>query len=149
MVLARTSIVGILLVGAIALSAAVFGLFNWRWLEQRHLLEREGIATIAHVDAVTISHKACNSSVQLTWTDAGSAHHTGRFMTCFANRSAGDSIPVRYLRADPDTAIIAEGNGGLPDDQYQTGAMIGAIVALVMAAVAAKLMMDWQRSNAG
>lgn len=149
MALARTPLPGILLVGGIAVLAAIFGLFNCRWLEQRHTLESNGIAAIAHIDAVTISHKACNSSVQLTWADAGGAHHTGHFMTCFANRSAGDTIPVRYLQADPGTAMIAEGEGGIPDDQYRTGTMIGAVVALVMAGVAAKLVIDRQRSRAG
>jgi len=46
-------------------------------------------------------------------------------MTCFANRSAGDTIPVRYLQADPDTAMIAEGEVGIPDDPYRNGIMMG------------------------
>lgn len=149
MALARIPLAGILLVGGIAVLAAVFGLFNWHWLEQRHMLERQGIAAIAGIDAVTISHKACNSSAQLTWSDAGGALHTGHFMTCIANRSAGDTIPVRYLLADPDTAMIAEGEGGLPDDQYRNGTLIGAVVALVMAGVAAKLVIDRRRSRTG
>jgi len=149
MALARTPLFGILLVSGIAILAAIFGLFNWHWLEQRHLLERQGIVAIAHVDGVIISHKACNSSVQLTWMDANGAHHSGRFMTCYGNRAVGESIPVRYLKADPGTAMIAASEGGLPDDQYRTGTIIGSVAGLVMACVSVKLMGDRHRYNVG
>jgi hypothetical protein len=149
MAMSRTPLAGILLVGGIAVAAGVFGSFNWGWLEQRHVLEREGVAAVARIDAVSISHKTCNSSAQLTWTEARGAVHAGRFMTCFANRWAGQTIPIRYLKTDPDTAMIAPGEGGLPDDQFHTGAMIGAVVAMVLGCAAAKLMIDRRRSNAG
>ncbi|WP_218006128.1 hypothetical protein [Novosphingobium lentum] len=147
MALSRAPHAGIILVGAMAVAAAVFGVFNWRWLEQRQLLETGGIAAVAHIDAVTISHKACNSSVVLSWVDASGSPHSGDFLSCFANRSAGTTIPIRYLKTDPATAMIAAGEGGLSDDHYKNGALIGAVVALIMAFVTAKLTVERSRKT--
>lgn len=148
MALSRNPLGGILLVAGVALAAAVFGGLNWHWLEERRQLDKEGIAAVGHIDAVTISHKACNSSIRVSWADAGAARHAGRFMTCFANRSAGQAIAIRYLPQQPDIAMIAEGEGGLPDEQYRTGMRIGLIVAAVMGAVAVHLVMR-RRSETG
>ena len=139
MALSRTPIAGIILVGGIAIAAAAFGLLNWRSLDERMRLEREGVAAVARVDAVTISHKACNSSIQLRWVDANGAGHAGRFMSCFANRATGEKVRIRYLPEQPDEAMLADDEGGLPEAQVRTGIVIGAIVAAVMGAVAVSL----------
>ena len=139
MALSRTPIAGIVLVGGIAIAAAAFGLSNWRTLEERRQLEREGVAAVAQVAAVTISHKACNSSVLLRWAESNGASHTGRFMSCFANRTTGEKVRIRYLPERPDAAMLADGEGGLPDAQYRTGIVIGAIVAAVLGTVAASM----------
>ncbi len=139
--------VGLILVGGIAILSVLFTAANWYWLEQRHSLEREGIAASASVDDVLISHKACNSSVRLSWVDAHGGKHSGKFMTCFGNRSAGQVIGIRYLSEKPDTAMIAEGQGGLPDAHYQTGVLIGAIVGVIMCAVTARLVFYRTRSG--
>lgn len=131
---------GVLLTGGIAIAAMLFALVNWRWLEERRTLEREGIAAIARIDAVTISHKACNSSLSVHWQDNNGHPHSGHFMSCAANRNVGEAIGVLYLADHPDTAMIAEGEGGTPDAQYRTGMLIGAIVAGVMALVTAQLL---------
>lgn len=145
MPISRSRVGGIILVGGIAVAAAIFGWFNWRWYNDRQTLEADGVVAVAQIQAATISHKACNSSVQLHWTDAVGNLHAGHFMTCFANRSAGETIPIRYLKRDPEIAMIAAGEGGLPDSQYRTGAMIGAVIALIMAVLACKLVIDRQR----
>ncbi len=139
-------VIGFLLLGGIALAGVIFGLANWHWLEQQQLLEHEGIVAVARIDAVTISHKACNSTVVLRWADSSERNHRDKFATCFANRLAGESMGIRYLSADPDTAMIAAGEGGLPDDHYRTGVLIGAIVAAVMGAATISLAL--QRSRA-
>jgi len=139
MALSRNPLGGIFLVSGIALAAALFGALNWHWLTERRLLEKEGIAAVGHIEDVTISHKACNSSVKVSWTDASAAHHIGRFTTCFANRVIGQTVGIRYLPGQPDTATIAEGGGGLPEEHYRQGMMIGLIVAAVMGAVAVHL----------
>lgn len=136
---ADAPLAGLLLVGGVAVAAAVFGVVNWRWLEQRHLLEREGMRAEARIDAVTVSHKACNSTVSLSWASSNGTQHTGRFTSCFANRSVGQTIGVRYLAADPQIAIIDVAEGGMPDSQFRTGIWLGALVAVVLGAVAVKL----------
>jgi hypothetical protein len=144
---ARTPVVGLILVGGIAILGTLFGAANWYWLDQRHKLEREGIAATALVDDVTISHKACNSSVRLTWVDVRGATHTQRFITCFANRSRGETIGIRYLLEKPETAMIAEGEGGLSDAHYRTGGLIGAIIGVIMGAITVGLIFDRMRSR--
>lgn len=144
----RTPIAGIILVSGVAIAAAVFGFFNWRWLEERNHLERDGIAAVGHIDAVTVSHKACNSSVQVSWSDATAVTHSQHFMTCFANRSPGETLGIRYLTEKPDVAMIATGEGGLPDDQFRRGMMIGAIVAAVLSLVSVHLALIRIRTRA-
>ena len=144
---AQNSTFGLLLVGGVAIAAAVFGVLNWHWLEQRHVLETTGVPAIATIEAVMISHKACNSSVQVRWADAKALPHRGHLMTCFANRSPGDQIKVRYLSDNPDIAMIETGEGGLADDQFYRGAWIGALVAMVMALVTLRLVAARRLSN--
>ncbi len=73
MAIARTPVLGLILVDGITILGTLFTGANWYWLEQPHSLEREGIAASAKVDDVIISHKACNSSVRLSWVDANAA----------------------------------------------------------------------------
>ena len=128
---------GLVLLGGITLAAAAFGLLNWRWLHQRTLLERTGIAVVGRIDGVSSSHKACNSTLKLSWADSGGTRHAGRFATCFSNLSVGEPISLRYLRAAPDIAMIEPGQGGVPDRQFRTGVLIGVLVVVVMGAVTA------------
>ncbi len=147
MAIARTPVPGLLLVGGISILCILFAVANWYWLEQRHSLQREGVAISAKVDDVIISHKACNSSVRLSWVDLNGGKHSGKFLTCFGNRSPGEFIGIRYLPMKPDTAMIAEGQGGMPDTHYQTGVLFGAIVGAIMCAVTAQLVLYRSRSG--
>lgn len=136
----RFPLAGILLVCVIGLLAAGFALANWHWLDQRDRLERGGVPALARITAVSASHKACNAGLELDWTDGTGKAWTGRFTTCFANRTVGGAVPIRFLADDPATAMIAPGEGGLPDDQFRTGMWIGAVVALAMGVAAGRLL---------
>ncbi len=135
MTIDRAPVAGLLLVGGIAVAAAAFGLANWRWLDQREALESVGRPAVARVEAVVRSHKACSSSLTASWPASDGVRHRATFMTCAADRQAGDPIRIRYLGDAPAVAMIENGEGGLPDSQFRRGALIGAIVSAVMAAV--------------
>lgn len=145
MAVSRPRFAGPLLLGGIAAALAAFGLLNWHWLQQRQILEREGVASLARIDAVTISHKSCSSSALLSWKDVQGGAHSGRFMTCFANRPVGGQVAIRYLKADPAIAMIAPRAGGIPDSQYRIGAIVGAVGSVLMAIAFANLRMKRRR----
>lgn len=139
MAFSRAPLAGILLVAAITVGAAWFGAANWQWLNERNFLRRDGLAATARIDEATISHKTCNSSIVASWTDTMGVKHSHNFMTCFANHSAGQTVGIRYLPQHPETAMIADGEGGLPDSRFSNGIGIGAILAAVMAVVTVHL----------
>ena len=103
-----------------------FFLYNWHELQSEHRLEQHGVATVGTVTKVTISHKACNSSIIVSYVDERKV-----FQVCGANRSIGDHVKLIYLPDAHDVAMLARSEDVFNDGRFQIGSWIGALVGLL------------------
>jgi hypothetical protein len=86
--------------------------------------------TTGTVERVILSHKACNSSVVVSYHDVADHPWRQTFQTCTANHVVGEVIQVAYLRTAPGTAMLRSGEGPYTDDVLRRGQWIGVIVAV-------------------
>ena len=143
--LKRSTLPSIGLFGVFAIAGAGFWQFNNAALRDHGELEARGISVSGHIEHARISHKSCNSSIDVSYVDA--AHHRWeqRFQACRAP-VIGETVVLKYLPDAPPTAMLSLGDSPYDEAMLDRGRWIGGIVGIFGLIMALKYASQYRRA---